>query len=79
MFWFKHKSQIAALEQRISDLEQRMVELEASQQGVEAFVHSDAFHELIESKFDESKFDDLAQEAVERCVENADLRISVRF
>ena len=72
MFWFKHKSQIAALQADIQALRDNIVALES-------FIHSDAFHELIESRFDESKFEDLAQEAVERCVENADLRISVRF
>jgi len=72
MFWFKHKSQIAALQEEVWTLTKKLEELES-------FIHSDAFHELIESRFDESKFDDLAQEAVERCVENADLHISVRF
>ena len=79
MFWFKHTAQITALTTRIDELEQRLLELEASQQGVEAFVHSDAFHELLDSRLEESKFDDLAQEAVERCIENADLKIHVRF
>ena len=72
MFWFKHKAQIAALQADIQALRDNIVALES-------FIHSDAFHELIESRFDESKFDDLAQEAVERAVENADLHITVRF
>jgi hypothetical protein len=75
MFWFKHTAQITALTTRIDDLEQRLLELETSQQGVEAFVHSDAFHELLDSRLEESKFDDLAQEALERAVENAELRV----
>jgi len=72
MFWFKHKSQIAALQARIENLQFQL-------DALENFVHSDTFHEIVESKFDESKFDDLAQEAVERAIENADLHISVRF
>ena len=71
-FLSKHKAQIAMLEERAADLEFQV-------KALESFIHSDAFHELIESKFDESKFDDLAQEAVERAVENADLHITVRF
>ena len=70
MFWFKHKAQIAALQEEVWTLTKQLAALES-------FVHSDAFHELIEERFDESKFDDLAQEAVERAVENASF--TVRF
>ena len=72
MLWFKHKAQIAALQEEVWALTKQLAALEA-------FVHSDTFHELIEERFDESKFDDLAQEAVERCIENTDLKIHVRF
>lgn len=72
MFWFKHKAQIAALQEEVWALTKQLAALEA-------FVHSDAFHEIIEERFDESKFDEIAQEAVERCIENADLKILVRF
>lgn len=70
MFWFKHKSQIAALQARVENLQFQL-------DALENFVHSDTFHEIVEEKFDEAKFDDLAQEAVERAVENASL--TVRF
>jgi len=70
MFWFKHKSQIAALQARIENLQFQL-------DALENFVHSDTFHEIVEARFDESKFDDLAQEAVERAVENASF--TVRF
>lgn len=71
MFWFKHSAQIAALQQEIEALR-------AALETHERYIHSDAFHELLASGiFDEEKFDDLAQEAVERCVSNADL--TVRF
>ena len=72
MFWFKHKAQIAALQEEVWALTKQLAALEA-------YIHSDAFHELLDSRLDESKFDDLAQEAVERCVENADLKMFVRF
>ena len=68
MFWFKHTSQIAALQQEIAELREAL-------DAQERFIHSDAFHELLDSRLDESKFDDLAQEAVERAVENAELKV----
>jgi hypothetical protein len=68
MFWFKHTSQIAALQQEIAELRDAL-------EAQERFIHSDAFHELLDSRLDESKFDDLAQEAIERAVENAELRV----
>lgn len=69
MFWFKQKAQIAALQEDVWALTKQLAALEA-------FVHSDAFHELLATGiFDEEKFDDLAQEAVERCVSNAELKV----
>lgn len=69
MFWFKQKAQIAALQEDVWALTKQLAALEA-------FVHSDAFHELLAAGiFDEEKFDDLAQEAVERCVSNAELKV----
>lgn len=71
MFWFKHTAQITALQQEIETLHTRLTELES-------YIHSDSFHELLsDGAFDESKLDDLAQEAIDRCVENATL--TVRF
>ena len=73
MFWFKHKAQIAALQDEVWALTKQLAALEA-------YIHSDAFHELLAAGiFDEEKFDEIAQEAVERAVENADLHITVRF
>jgi hypothetical protein len=72
MLWFSHLSKINALTQRIDDLERQISEYQD-------FIHTDAFHELIDAKFDETKFDDLAQEAIERAVENADVSLRVRF
>jgi len=69
MFWFKHKAQIAALKQEIAELREAL-------DAQVRFIHSDAFHELLAAGiFDEEKFDDLAQEAVERCVSNAELKV----
>lgn len=66
---------------RITELENAVQSLRGSLADLEDFIHSDAFHDLIDariaSELDESKFDDLAQEAVGRCVSHADL--TVRF
>ena len=73
MFWFKHKAQIAELKQEIAELREAL-------DAQVRFIHSDDFHELLAAGiFDEEKFDEIAQEAVERCIENADLKIHVRF
>ena len=54
----------------------QLVALQEKLEKHESYIHSDAFHELLASGiFDEEKFDDLAQEAVERCVSNAELRV----
>ena len=75
MFWFKHTAQIRTLEAKIESLESIVANLQSQIVTLESFIHSDAFHELLDSRLDESKFDDLAQEALERAVENAELRV----
>lgn len=84
MFWFLQSRAVKADIQsnllRISALEDQIVALQEKLEKHEAYIHSDAFHELLASGiFDEEKFDEIAQEAVERCIENADLKIHVRF
>ena len=69
MFWFNHSAQIRALQQEIADLREALA-------THERYIHSDAFHELLAAGiFDEEKFDEIAQEAVERAVSNAELRV----
>jgi hypothetical protein len=80
MFWFLQSRAVKADIQsnllRISALEDQIVALQEKLEKHEAYIHSDAFHELLASGiFDEEKFDDLAQEAVERCVSNAELKV----
>ena len=76
MFWFNHSAQIRALEAKIESLENIVANLQSQIVTNESYIHSDAFHELLASGiFDEEKFDDLAQEAVERCVSNAELKV----
>lgn len=82
MFWFLQSRAVKADIQsnllRISALEDQIVALQEKLEKHESYIHSNAFHELLASGiFDEEKFDDLAQEAVERAVENASF--TVRF
>ena len=84
MFWFLQSRAVKADIQsnllRISALEDQLVALQEKLEKHESYIHSDAFHELLASGiFDEEKFDDLAQEAVERAIENADVSLRVRF
>ena len=64
---------------RITELENAVQSLRGSLADLEDYIHSDAFHDLLDARIsgiiDESKFDDLAQEAVERCVSNAELKV----
>ena len=80
MFWFLQSRAVKADIQsnllRISALEDQIMELQEKLETHERYIHSDAFHELLAAGiFDEEKFDEIAQEAVERAVSNAELRV----
>lgn len=79
MFSFLFSNQTKALQQRLFSCEQALEAAQTQINALESYIHSDAFHELLDERFfaiyDESKFEDLAQDAIERCISSAALHV----